>query len=30
MVDWIFRLCNMTFDSGVVVEDWKSAVIVPL
>ena len=30
MVDWIWRLCNMAFESGVVVEDWRSAVIVPL
>ena len=28
--DWIWRLCNMTFESGVVPEDWRSAVIVPL
>ena len=30
MVDWIWRLCNMAFESGVVSEDWKSALIVPL
>ena len=30
MVDWIWRLCNMAFESGVVHEDWRSAVIVPL
>ena len=29
VVDWIWRLCNMTFES-VVPEDWRSAVIVPL
>ena len=28
--DWIWRLCNMGFESGVVSEDWKSVVIVPL
>ena len=30
MVDWIWRLCNMTFEIGVVPRDWGSAVIVPL
>ena len=30
VVDWIWRLCNMAFDSGVVPEDWRSAVIVSL
>ena len=30
MVDWIWRLCNMVFESGVVPEDWRSAEIVPL
>ena len=30
MIDNIWRLCNMTFDSGVVSEDWISAVTVPL
>ena len=29
-VDWNWRLCNMTFESGGVSEDWKCAVIVPL
>ena len=29
MVDWIWRLCNMAFECGVVPEDWRSAVIVP-
>ena len=24
LVDWIWRLCNMAFESGVVPEDWKS------
>ena len=30
VVDWIWRLCNMAFKSGVVMEDWSSAAIVPL
>ena len=30
MVDWIWRLYNMAFESGVVSEDWRFAVIVPL
>ena len=30
LVDWVWRLCNMAFESGVVPEDWRSAVIVPL
>ena len=30
MVDWILRLFNMGFESSVVPEDWRSAVIVPL
>ena len=30
VVDWIWRLCNMAFESGVVPEYWRSAVIVPL
>ena len=30
VMDWIWRLCNMAFESGVVPEDWISAVIVPL
>ena len=29
-VDWIWKLYNMTFESGIVPEDWRSAVIVPL
>ena len=28
--DWIWRLCNMVFGSGIVPEDWRSAVIVAL
>ena len=30
VVDWIWRLCNMTSESGVVHEDWRSSVTVPL
>ena len=30
VVDWIWRLCSMAFESGVLPEDWRSAVIVPL
>ena len=30
VVDWIWKLCNMTFESIAVIEDWRSAVIVPL
>ena len=30
MVDWIWRVCNMAFESGVVPKDWRSAMIVPL
>ena len=30
VVDWIWRLCNMTIESCVAPEDWRSAVIVPL
>ena len=30
VVDWIWRLCHMAFESGLVPEDWRSAVIVPL
>ena len=30
VINWIWRLCNMAFESGVVSEDWRSAVIVPL
>ena len=29
-VDWIWRLYNMAFESGVVPGDWRSALIVPL
>ena len=30
VVDWIWRLCNMFFESGVMPEDWRSALIVQL
>ena len=30
VADWIWKLCNMAFESGVVPEDLRSAVIVPL
>ena len=30
MVDWIWRLCNMAFEGGLVPEHWRSTVIVPL
>ena len=30
MMDWIWRLRNMAFESGVILEDWRSAVIVSL
>ena len=30
VADWIWKLCNMAFESGAVLEDWRSAVIVPL
>ena len=30
VVDWIWSLCNMAFESGVVHEDWRFVVIVPL
>ena len=30
VVDCIWRLCNMAFESSVVPEHWRSAVIVPL
>ena len=30
MVDWIWKLCDMAFESGVVSVDWRSAAIVPL
>ena len=29
VVDWILRLCNMGFQSGVVPEDWRCVMIVP-
>ena len=30
VVDWIWRLCNMAFESGVVPKDWRSGMIAPL
>ena len=30
VLDRIWRLCNMTFESGGAPEDWRSTVIVPL
>ena len=30
MLDWIWKFCNIGFESGVVFEEWRSAVIVPL
>ena len=30
VVDWIWRLCNMAFESDTVPGDWSSAVIVAL
>ena len=29
-MDWIWRLCNMAFESSIVPQDWRSAVFVPL
>ena len=29
-MNWIWKLCNMAFESDVVLEDLRSAVIVPL
>ena len=29
MVDWFWSLCNMTFESGAVPEDGRSAMTVP-
>ena len=30
VVGWIWRLCNMAFGNGIMPEDWRSAMIVPL
>ena len=30
VVDWIWRLCYMAFESGALPEDWTYAVIVPM
>ena len=29
-MDWIWKLCDMSFESSVVPEDWRPAVLVPL
>ena len=29
VVEWIWKLCNMGFENGVVPEDWRYNVIVP-
>ena len=30
MVDWIWKLCNVAYESSDVAEDWRSTVIVQL
>ena len=30
VVDWIWRLCNMAFETGAVTEVWRYAVIISL
>ena len=30
VVDWIWRLCNMVFESGFMTGDWRTAAIAPL
>ena len=30
VVRWNLRLCNMAFESSVLLEDWRSAVTIPL
>ena len=30
VLDWIWWVCNMAFESGVVPEDWRSTVIILL
>ena len=30
VVDWIWKMCNMAFEIGVVPQELRSAVIVPL
>ena len=27
VVDWIWRLCNIAFETALVLEDWRSVVI---
>ena len=29
-LDWVWRLYSMTFESGDVLEEWRSALTVPL
>ena len=28
VTDWIWRLCNIANEDGIVLEDWRSAVII--
>ena len=30
VVNWIWNLCNMAFENNVVLEDWRSVMIVSL
>ena len=30
VVDWVWKICNMDFENGVVPEDWRSGVVVLL
>ena len=30
VMNWIWRLCNMAFETSVMLEDWRSTVIVTL
>ena len=30
LVEWIWKLCIMAYESGVVLEDWRSALIIQL
>ena len=30
VVNWVWRLCNKAFESGVVLKDWRSVMIIPL
>ena len=29
VVEWIWSLCSMTYEIGVLLEDWRSDVIIP-